>query len=129
MNTIPYVAEFHRAADQPINESPSIDDEKVNELRVKLLVEETEELRLALEARDPVEVLDALVDLQYVLDGAILSLGYRNIFNWAFDEVHESNMAKAGPDGKFMKREDGKVIKPEGWKPPNLRKFVYGNDR
>lgn len=129
MNTIPYVAEFHRAADQPINANPSISDQKVNELRVKLLREETRELELALEAGDPVEALDALVDLQYVLDGAILSLGYRNVFHQAFRAVHENNMTKAGPDGKFMKRADGKVIKPEGWKPPDLRKFVYGDDR
>lgn len=37
-----------------------------------------------------------------------------------FDEVHRSNMDKLGPDGKPIYREDKKVLKPEGWEPPNL---------
>lgn len=37
-----------------------------------------------------------------------------------FKEVHRSNMAKLGPDGKPLRREDGKVIKPEGWTKPDI---------
>jgi predicted HAD superfamily Cof-like phosphohydrolase len=43
---------------------------------------------------DPLETLDALIDLRYVLDGAVLSLGFKNIFEEAFDEVHNNNMTK-----------------------------------
>jgi predicted HAD superfamily Cof-like phosphohydrolase len=43
----------------------------------------------------------------------------------AWDEVLRSNMAKVDPlSGKVRRREDGKILKPEGWKPPNLTKFV-----
>lgn len=37
-----------------------------------------------------------------------------------FTEVHRSNMAKLGEDGKPIYREDGKVIKPANWQPPNI---------
>jgi predicted HAD superfamily Cof-like phosphohydrolase len=36
-----------------------------------------------------------------------------------------TNFAKIDPvTGKVRKREDGKVLKPEGWEPPQLAKFV-----
>lgn len=38
-----------------------------------------------------------------------------------FHVVHAANMAKRDPQtGKFIKREDGKIIKPMGWVPPNV---------
>jgi hypothetical protein len=27
-------------------------------------------------------------------------------------------------DGKVIRREDGKVLKPEGWQPPQLAQFL-----
>jgi predicted HAD superfamily Cof-like phosphohydrolase len=128
MKTITAVKQFHRAAGQPVHRKPTLGDESVNSLRVKLLREETQELEDALAAKDPVAVLDALVDLQYVLDGAYLSLGYAPVKDKAFAEVHSNNMTKRGEDGKFAKREDGKILKPEGWTPPDLGKFVHGDD-
>jgi hypothetical protein len=41
-----------------------------------------------------------------------------------FDEVHRSNMSKAGPDGKPIYREDGKVLKGPNYFPPNLGQFL-----
>jgi hypothetical protein len=36
-----------------------------------------------------------------------------------------SNFAKIDQaSGKVLKREDGKVLKPEGWKPPELARFL-----
>jgi predicted HAD superfamily Cof-like phosphohydrolase len=36
-----------------------------------------------------------------------------------FDIVQAANMAKLGPDGKpIIRPEDGKIMKPEGWEPP-----------
>jgi predicted HAD superfamily Cof-like phosphohydrolase len=43
---------------------------------------------------DIVEVLDALVDLQYVLDGTTIMFGLAGIWPQAFDLVHANNMAK-----------------------------------
>ena len=49
-----------------------------------------------------------------VADGANLPLAA------ALAEIHRSNMAKLGPDGRPIYRDDGKVMKPEGWTPPNI---------
>lgn len=58
-----------------------LDDDKINILDDEISVNKKEEL-------------DALCDLQYVLSGAILSLGYQDVFEQAFEEVHNSNMSK-----------------------------------
>ena len=85
----------------------------------KLITEELKELDDAVTAD---EHLDALIDLIYVTIGAGIALGHD--MQGAWDEVHKTNMAKLGPDGKPIIREDGKVIKPEGWKGPELKQFV-----
>jgi hypothetical protein len=91
---------------------------------VKLLTEETIELRDAPAARDPAAVLDALADLQYVLDGAYLQLGFAAAKNAALGEVHRSNMSKLGADGKPVVRADGKILKGPNYSPPDLREIV-----
>jgi predicted HAD superfamily Cof-like phosphohydrolase len=70
-----------------------------------------------------VEVLDALADIGYILAGTIINHGMQKIYDDAFNEVHRSNMAKL-VDGKVIRREDGKVLKPEGWQPPQLAQFL-----
>lgn len=42
----------------------------------------------------------------------------------AFRRVHNSNMSKLGPDGKPVKRADGKVMKGPNYKPPKLKDLV-----
>jgi predicted HAD superfamily Cof-like phosphohydrolase len=40
-------------------------------------------------------------------------------------EVIESQMAKKGPDGKFIiRKEDNKIMKPEGWQEPDLESII-----
>jgi predicted HAD superfamily Cof-like phosphohydrolase len=41
-----------------------------------------------------------------------------------FKEVHRSNMAKL-VDGKVLRRPDGKVQKPAGWTPPNIKAILF----
>ena len=125
-NMNPIVAsllEFNQAFDIPKLDSPDIGSEELIELRIKLLKEEVEEYAEAARAGDLVEVLDALADIGYILAGTILNHGMQNIYDDAFDEVHRSNMAKL-VDGKVLRREDGKVMKPQGWTPPQLAQFV-----
>ena len=98
-------------------------NEELIELRIKLLTEEVQEYAEAARNNDMVEVLDALADIGYILAGTIINHGMQNIYDAAFDEVHRSNMAKL-VDGKVLRREDGKVMKPEGWQPPNLSQFL-----
>jgi predicted HAD superfamily Cof-like phosphohydrolase len=125
-NMNPIVAsllEFNQAFDIPKLDSPDIGPEELIELRIKLLREEVEEYAEAARTGDLVEVLDALADIGYILAGTILNHGMQNIYDDAFDEVHRSNMAKL-VDGKVLRREDGKVMKPQGWTPPQLAQFV-----
>jgi len=69
-----------------------------------------------------VAVLDGLVDSVYVLYQ--LSNTLKLPFDAAFREVHNSNMAKRGLDGKVTFRDDGKVLKPDGWTPPRLHALL-----
>jgi len=88
-----------------------------------LIREETDELEEAILDNDKVEQLDALVDILVVTMGAIRAAGWDGEGAWK--EVMDTNFAKINPEtGKVIKREDGKVLKPEGWKAPELAKFV-----
>jgi len=70
-----------------------------------------------------VDDLDALIDIMVVTAGALHSLGVDAQGAW--NEVMRSNFDKVDPEtGLVIKREDGKVLKPQGWKPPNLKPFV-----
>ena len=115
--------EFNNAFEIPKIDSPGLSNDELIELRIKLRKEEVEEYAEAARAGDLVEVLDALADIGYILAGTIINHGMQHIYDDAFDEVHRSNMAKL-VDGKVLRREDGKVMKPEGWQPPNLAQFL-----
>lgn len=110
---------FMYAVEQTTNE---FNIEQFN-LYLKLIKEEYGELLEAIDAGDNVEVLDALIDILVVVIGAGNSLGFD--MEGAWNEVMDTNFAKIDPEtGKVRKREDGKVLKPEGWKPPNLAPFI-----
>jgi len=117
------VQEFHYVFEIPIGESKLLDNPTRLDMRHKLIEEEFEELEEAMDAKDPVAMLDALVDLCYVSIGFAVELGFD--FDTAWERVHESNMAKLGPDGVVIFREDGKVLKPEYWEPPVLDDLVF----
>lgn len=117
------VAWFHRVFGVPIAERPTLDAATMD-LRMRLLREEWEELQAAVEAGDLVEIADALADMEYIIHGTNLALGIDG--NAVFSEVHRSNMAKLGPDGKPIIREDGKIIKPQGWQPPDVEAAMWG---
>jgi len=87
-----------------------------------LIKEEVEELDEAIDADDRVEKLDALLDIMVVTLGALHSLGVDDENAWK--EVISSNMSKIDAEtGKVLKREDGKVIKPDTFKSPRLDNF------
>lgn len=110
---------FHIACDVPVLTTPQFPSQDRIALRDKLLKEEVKELDEAVEARDLVEVADALGDIIYIAVGTALEFGIPLDRVWA--EIQRSNMAKVDPaTGKVRKREDGKVLKPEGWTPPDI---------
>ncbi|HIA40131.1 MAG TPA: hypothetical protein EYN88_04525 [Candidatus Poseidoniales archaeon] len=115
--------EFNQAFEIPKLEQPGLSDSDLIELRIKLLTEEVQEYAEAARAGDMVEILDALADIGYILAGTIINHGMQDIYDDAFKEVHRSNMAKL-VDGKVHRRDDGKVMKPDDWQPPNLAQFL-----
>lgn len=84
-----------------------------------LIDEEYSELIEAEVAQIEHEEFDACLDLIWVTIGYMLSRGWPVPEGWS--EVAESNLAKIGPDGRLEKRADGKVLKPAGWTPPDLK--------
>ena len=111
------VRDFHIAFSQPVGDKPHLPVDKERTLRKTLLHEEMNEYFAAERIDDIVEIADALADIIYIACGTAVSYGIP--LDKVFEEVHRSNMAKL-VDGKPLKREDGKVIKPEGWKPPDI---------
>lgn len=96
---------------------------KLFKLYMKLIKEEYGELRDAVKAKDEVETLDALIDILVVTIGAVNAMGYDAEGAW--NEVMKTNFAKIDPEtGSVRKREDGKILKPEGWKAPELTPFL-----
>lgn len=134
------VSAFHRVFNQPILEEPTVPPNDRVRHRLRLIAEEFFELldactsgwsaepwmRDDIEARvdkylwtttikvDIVEVVDALADLDYVVEGTRLEFGIRGMP--VALEVHRSNMTKVG--GSVSPT--GKIQKPEGWKPPDI---------
>lgn len=124
-DTLQGVRIFHETYGLPVKDRPDLSDPKTNQLRINLLQEELDELKEALAAGDAVGALDALTDLQYVLDGAYLSFGLHALKHTAFAEVQRSNMSKLGADGKPVRRpEDGKILKGPNFTPPDLKGIV-----
>ena len=113
---------FMKACDQSVNE---FNKDQFN-LYVTLIEEEANELADAITAHDQVETVDALIDILVVTIGALHSIGADAEGAWK--EVMRTNFAKIDHEtGKGRKREDGKVLKPVGWTPPNLEPFLKKN--
>jgi predicted HAD superfamily Cof-like phosphohydrolase len=92
-------------------------------LYTNLIKEEFEELQDGVKLNDRVEILDALMDIIVVTVGAAHSLGVD--VEGAWQEVVDNNNSKIDKEtGKVRKREDGKILKPDGWQPPNFEQYV-----
>jgi predicted HAD superfamily Cof-like phosphohydrolase len=65
-------------------------------------------------------------DLHYVLYGTEDTLGIPS--KAVFKQVHRSNMSKL-INGVFKKRADGKILKGENYRAPNILAVIFGNDR
>ena len=119
MNPFRDQEKFMKACDQSVDK---FNEDQFN-LYTKLIQEEVDELWTANADADRVECLDALIDILVVTIGAIHSMGADAEGAWK--EVMRTNFAKIDHEtGKVRKREDGKVLKPQGWSPPDLKPFV-----
>jgi predicted HAD superfamily Cof-like phosphohydrolase len=115
-NTFKDIDTFATACDQPPSEANY-------KMYLGLIDEEVSELVEAVAADDKVEQLDALIDILVVTMGAVRAAGWDGEAAWK--EVMDTNFAKIdSTTGKVRKRADGKVLKPEGWKAPELAQFI-----
>jgi len=113
---------FMETFGQEVKTKPSFSNNKINSLRYDLIKEELEELKVAMESKDLLEVADALTDILYVTYGAGHAFGIN--LDKCFEEVQNSNMSKLDENGKPIYNESGKVMKGPKYFKPNLTKFV-----
>lgn len=113
---------FMNAMGQVVPGAAQFPAKQTVDLRLSLIREEVDELAQAIQDRDLVGVADAIADILYVTYGAAGAFGMDA--DRLFAEVHRSNMSKLGPDGKPIYREDGKVMKPPTYSPPDLKPLI-----
>jgi predicted HAD superfamily Cof-like phosphohydrolase len=112
-------AKFMLACGQTVG----VKNEEQTALYVNLIMEEMAELFEAVAEKNKAEIFDALLDIIVVCIGAGHSAGFP--MNEGWKEVIRSNMAKVDPETGFVKkRADGKILKPEGWTPPDLASLI-----
>ena len=122
MSNFKKVKTFMETFGQEVKTKPSFSNEKINTLRYELIKEELEELKVAMENNDLLEVADALTDILYVTYGAGHAFGID--LDKCFEEVQNSNMSKLDEGGKPIYNEAGKVMKGPKYFKPDLNKFV-----
>lgn len=87
--------------------------------RLSMCKEELDETLDAIEAKDPEEIVDGLIDL------CVFAIGTLDVFgvdaNEAWDRVYEANMAKSPGIKEGRPNPFGlpDLIKPEGWTAPS----------
>lgn len=117
------VAVFLKAVGQETPAFPQSTVSEQAELYKKLIEEEYSEFIEADNNNDDVERIDACFDMLWVIVGYMKSRGWDCENIW--DEGAKSNLSKIDSvTGLVKRREDGKILKPEGWKPPDFKKFA-----
>lgn len=118
---------FMEACGQDVLNSPSYElaNQKQVELYMELIREEFEELKEGHADKNVVEVADACGDLIWVILGLANTLGIPMAPVW--HEITQSNMSKT-VDGKVVRRDDGKILKPETYFPPNIKRALQLQD-
>ena len=115
---------FHKKFGFEKTDKPDIpDDSELVNFRTSFLLEELAEYSQAITKKDTAGALDALVDIVYI------ALGTAWLFNLPFErawkEVQRANMEKIRAKDTTGKRGTKfDVIKPKGWKAPNIDQIV-----
>lgn len=136
---IDQVAHFMEDFNQTVRYSPVVKlSPRERILRVALLLEEVKEFADSLGVEvsihvgpevtprdlEPDKILDHLVDIAYVLFGAVCTCGLQHYMDAGFAEAHRSNMSKRNPDGTVSKDHIGKVIKGPNYSPADFKKVI-----
>jgi len=122
MTNFERVKEFMLTFGQQVKDKAEFPNYKIVDLRKKLIDEEFQELKDAINDKNMVEIADALTDILVVTYGAGAAFGIN--LDKCFEEVHRSNMSKLSAKGEPIYNEYGKVMKGPNYSPPNLKKFV-----
>jgi len=122
MSNFNKVKTFMETFGQEVKTKASFSSDKINTLRYELIKEELDELKVAMENKNLLEVADALTDILYVAYGAGHAFGID--LDKCFEEVQSSNMSKLDKSGKPIYDVTGKVMKGPKYFKPNLSKFI-----
>tara|TARA_B100000427_G_scaffold314101_1_gene306977 strand:+ start:1962 stop:2333 length:372 start_codon:yes stop_codon:yes gene_type:complete len=122
MTNFEKVKKFMLTFGQEVKNKASFGTDQTNYLRYNLIKEELDELKVAIEQKNLIEVADALTDILYVTYGAGHAFGID--LDKCFDEIQNSNMSKLGEDGKPIYNDMGKVMKGPKYFKPDLRKYL-----
>ena len=122
MSNFEKVGKFMKLFGQEVKIKADFPTKKILDLRLDLIREELEELKVALNNKDIKEVADALTDILYVTYGAGHAFGID--LDKCFEEVQNSNMSKLDKNGKPIYNESGKVMKGPKYFKPDLSKFL-----
>ena len=114
------VALFMKSGEQGVRSELSLEGDQAS-LYMDLITEEYQETLSAFKNSDLIEVADGLADMVWVIMGMCNSCGID--FDSVWQEVKASNMSKF-PDGKAIKNEHGKIMKPDSYFKPNIKKVL-----
>lgn len=117
------VSVFMKACGQNHPHLPTDTDDDLSLLYKDLIDEEYDEFIEAFEQKNETEKIDACFDMLWVITGYMHARGWDCEKIW--DEGANSNLSKIDKKtGAVIRREDGKILKPEGWKTPNFEQFT-----
>ncbi|MEU1406791.1 MazG nucleotide pyrophosphohydrolase domain-containing protein [Streptomyces sp. NPDC005728] len=112
------VREFHHAFGLDTRTSPAEVAPELAAHRGELLAEEAAEVA-EVSVEGPLDRLaHELADVVYVAYGTALVHGID--LDEVIAEIHRANMSKLGPDGQVARRADGKVLKGEHYRAPDV---------
>lgn len=115
--------EFMKHAGQNVDGGQWTDND-VRDLRFDILHEEFDEYIDGEDNEDLVATVDALLDVIVVAWGSLLAYVGEDKAKAAAAEVVRSNLDKVVGEGLPILREDGKVLKPEGWRGPDIASVI-----
>ena len=123
------VAESHAPVE--VNKTPTLIHRDLGMSYFHMINEELNEYRESVQNEDLnkedrlIAIADALIDMLYLIFGAISAYGFKMIAKRLFLEVHRSNKTKI-KDGNVVVNTDGKVMKrKEDYEAPYLSKIIF----
>ena len=120
MNYQKDVSEFMILGEQKVSPVLNLKNDQT-QLYMNLIEEEFNETLNAFIEDDLVEVADGLADMVWVIMGMCNSAGID--FDKIWKEVKSSNMSKF-VEGKFIKNDSGKIMKPKTYFKPDIKKAL-----